>query len=66
MTQEELNKYLDRSNELKMLIENCCINIKYFPKMNKYREELTRYTKEFKNITNILKKEKKKALKNGL
>lgn len=66
MTIEELNKYENRLYELKLLIENTIIQIKFFPRVNKYKEDLTRYTKEFKSIKKILDKAKKEALKNGL
>ena len=66
MTIEELNKYENRLYELKLLIENTTIQIKFFPRVNKYKEDLTRYTKEFKSIKKILDKAKKEALKNGL
>ena len=66
MTIEELNKYENRLYELKLLIENATIQIKFFPRVNKYKEDLTRYTKEFKSIKKILDKAKKEALKNGL
>lgn len=66
MTIEELNKYENRLYELKLLIENTTIQIKFFPRVNKYKEDLTKYTKEFKNIKKILDKAKKEAIKNGL
>lgn len=66
MTIEILNKYEDRLYELKLLIENTTIQIKFFPRINKYKEDLAKYTKEFKKIDKILKKAKKEAIKNGL
>lgn len=66
MTIEELKKYKNRLYELKLLIENTTIQIKFFPRVNKYKEDLTKYTKEFKNIKKILDKAKKEAIKNGL
>lgn len=66
LTKEQLDKYENRLYELKLLIENTTIQIKFFPRMNKYREHLVKYTKEFKNIKKKLDKAKKEALKNGL
>lgn len=66
MTQELLKKYENRLYELKLLIENTTIQIKFFPRTNKYKEQLNKYTKEFKNIKKILDKAKKEAIKNGL
>lgn len=66
MTIQELKKYEDRLYELKLLIENTTIQIKFFPRINKYREYLVRYTKEFKKIEKVLKKARKETLKNGL
>ena len=66
LTKEELENYKNRLLELKLLIENATINIKFFPKVNKYKEELVKYTKEFKKIDKILKKARKEAIKNGL
>lgn len=66
MTTLELEKYKERLFELKLLIENTTVNIKFYPKINKYKEDLIAYTKEFKKIDKILKKARKEALKNGL
>lgn len=66
MTIQELEKYKNRLYELQLLIENTTIQIKFFPRVNKYREDLVKYTKEFKKIDKILKKARKEAIKNGL
>ncbi len=66
LTQEELKKMNDRALELKLLIENECINIKFNPKNNKSRQNLVNYSKELKKIVKTLKKYQKKALENGL
>lgn len=66
MTNEELKRYENRLYELKELSRIATINIKFYPRVNRYKEDLIRYAKEIKHIQKILKKAKKIALKNGI
>ncbi len=66
MTIEQLKKYENKAKELKLLIEECVINIKFRNKVKENQRNLIKYTKEFKSIVKILSKAKKEALKDEI
>lgn len=66
MTNEDLKRYENRLYELKELSRIATINIKFYPQVNKYKEDLIKYAKEIKHIQKVLKKAKKLSLKNGI
>lgn len=64
LTQEELIKIENRIRQLQTLIEMDVINIKFYPKMNKYKELLIKHTKELEKYKKVLDRNLKKVEKN--